>query len=227
MAISTVIQSIRKMFRKIVTKPNDQFPGSEQYWIQRYAENGNSGAGSYDKLAEFKADILNNFVAHKGIESIIEYGCGDGNQLKFSKYPKYIGFDVSEQAIKRCNALFTDDHTKSFKLISEYSGEVAQLTLSLDVIYHLIEDSVFLKYMEILFKSSTKYTIVYSSNTNDQFPNQSKHVRNRLFSDWISSNMSDWTLIERISNPYPYTGDHKVGSFADFYVYAKRGILTS
>ncbi|NQU04581.1 MAG: hypothetical protein HQ568_00700, partial [Calditrichaeota bacterium] len=65
------------------------FPGSEDYWKQRYKSGGNSGAGSYHKFAEFKADILNSFVRDKQIRTIIEYGCGDGNQLRLSEYPSY------------------------------------------------------------------------------------------------------------------------------------------
>ena len=36
------------------------FPGSEKYWEKRYIAGGNSGAGSYGKLAEFKAEVLND-----------------------------------------------------------------------------------------------------------------------------------------------------------------------
>ena len=51
------------------------------YWENRYKNNGNSGAGSYGRLAEFKADVINNFIAENKITSVIEFGCGDGNQL--------------------------------------------------------------------------------------------------------------------------------------------------
>ena len=33
--------------------------------IQRYKKGGNSGAGSYNHLAEFKAEVLNQFVKEK------------------------------------------------------------------------------------------------------------------------------------------------------------------
>lgn len=38
---------------------NWSFPSSKEYWEQRYAGGGTSGAGSYGKLAEFKAEIIN------------------------------------------------------------------------------------------------------------------------------------------------------------------------
>ena len=80
----------------------------------RYVEGGNSGAGSYNRLAEFKAEILNRFVKENHIKNIIEWGCGDGNQLMLAEYPLYIGFDVSATAIKMCKEKFLLDKTKKF-----------------------------------------------------------------------------------------------------------------
>src|SRR5579864_6395854 len=76
-----------------------RFPGSQTYWDQRYAEGGTSGSGSYGEQAAFKAEILNGFVARHGIQSVIEFGCGDGNQLSLASYPSYVGLDVSRTAI--------------------------------------------------------------------------------------------------------------------------------
>jgi hypothetical protein len=60
------------------------FPGSTTYWNQRYDGGGDSGPGAYRELAEFKAGILNAFVAEKEISAVIEYGCGDRTQLKLA-----------------------------------------------------------------------------------------------------------------------------------------------
>jgi hypothetical protein len=35
------------------------FPGSASFWENRYREGGSSGPGSYGRLSEFKAEILN------------------------------------------------------------------------------------------------------------------------------------------------------------------------
>ncbi|HFK5799472.1 TPA: hypothetical protein ACG0L7_003353 [Enterobacter hormaechei subsp. oharae] len=55
------------------------FRHSAQYWDDRYRLAGNSGAGSYGRLADFKANVLNDFVAREKIGSVAEFGCGDGN----------------------------------------------------------------------------------------------------------------------------------------------------
>ena len=50
------------------------FPSSQFYCENRYKKGGTSGAGSYDRTARFKADILNSFVKENNIESVIEFG---------------------------------------------------------------------------------------------------------------------------------------------------------
>jgi hypothetical protein len=215
--VGTLLSTIYwKLYRKL--KP---FQNSKQYWIDRYEAGKNSGCGSYNQLAEFKAEVINNFIKKYYIRSIIEYGCGDGNQLKLADYPSYVGFDVSPRAISLCKQMFFQDKTKIFKLVDEYQGEKAQLSLSLDVIYHLIEDDVFNNYMERLFDSSTGFVIIYSSNTNVQYNVFAEHIKHRMFSTWIEQQRPLWKLFQYIPNSYPFSGDNTKGSFSDFYIYSR------
>ena len=207
-----------KMYARLLVR---QFSGSEQYWIERYGKGGNSGRGSYNKLAEFKADVLNNFVKEHDVKSVIEYGCGDGNQLSLTTYERYIGFDVSLVALSRCKRIFQNDGTKSFKLMNDYNAETAELTLSLDVVYHLIEDEVFESYMRRLFDSSTRFVLIYSSNRSEQDRIPVPHVKHRKFTAWVDEHIHGWRLIRHIPNRYPYTDNNEEESFADFYIYEK------
>ena len=194
---------------------------SEEYWIARYAKGGNSGNGSYGKLAIYKANILNDLVNKNKVKSIIEYGCGDGNQLKLAEYPNYLGFDISPTAVSLCKKIFSSDNSKQFKMISEYDGERAELTLSLDVIYHLIEDNIFESYIKRLFDSSDRFVIIYSSNTDDELMHQAPHLKQRKFTNYIKSNIANWELTSYIPNEYPYDPNTGQGSIADFYIYRK------
>ena len=204
-----------------------RFPGSVSYWESRYAEGNTSGRGSYSKLAEFKAELLNSFVRTNHVSSVIEFGCGDGNQLSLAVYPSYMGVDVSKTAIKICGNKFSGDPSKSFYL---YDPECffdnagifhAELALSLDVIYHLVEDDVFARYLKHLFNSAERFVIIYASNTNQNSPDQPPHVRHRAFTEWIDVNLNGWSLKERIENKYPFQGSDLTGSFSDFYVYER------
>lgn len=199
----------------------EQFPGSADYWKQRYRTGGNSGSGSYNELAEFKAEILNRFVHDHRIETVIEFGSGDGNQLRLADYPSYIGYDVSPDAIAACKQVFANDKGKMFKLAEEYAGETAELSLSLDVIYHLVEDTVFDQYMRRLFAAAERFVIIYSSNTDENSDAQAPHVRHRKFSRWVESTLGEWTLLEHIPNKYPYNPREEKGTFADFFVYGR------
>ncbi|HMM75029.1 MAG TPA: class I SAM-dependent methyltransferase [Gammaproteobacteria bacterium] len=196
------------------------FSGSLQYWEKRYASGSDSGVGSYGKFADFKAEFLNAFVAEQRIASVIEFGCGDGNQLSLACYPTYLGFDVSPTAVAACCARYADDASRRFAAIDDYAGETAELALALDVLYHLVEDEVFERYMARLFDAATRYVIIYSSNTDEPVDSSSPHVRHRAFTPWVAAQRPQWRLVRHIPNRYPYTGDYRTGSFADFYVFA-------
>lgn len=202
-------------------KPERPFPGSAAYWEERYRKGGTSGAGSYTFLAEFKAEVLNGFVAEHAVRTVIEFGCGDGNQLRLAKYPSYLGFDVSDSAVERCRRLFAGDPSKSFRSVAEYAGERAELALSLDVIFHLVEDAVFDDYMRRLFAAGERYVIVYSSNTSSKLGVDDPHVKHREFKRWVDERAPDFRLLRHVPNRYPYAGDHHTGSFADFFMFER------
>jgi len=215
--LAPIARTISRTYRALV-KP---FPGSAEYWDRRYCSGGNSGPGSFRKLAEFKAEIVNGFVNEKNIKNIIEFGCGDGTQLKLAKYPPYTGYDVSPEAVSLCRSKFADDKRKTFRLMKDYNGETAELTLSLDVIYHLVEDEVFEQYMNRLFDSSEGYVLVYSSDGDVNGCGQADHVRHRRFTKWVEKSEPKWRLIRHIPNRYPFGGDNRTGSFADFFLFEK------
>lgn len=200
-------------------RPKPPFRGSEAYWRARYEDGRDSGRGSRGELAAFKAEFLNGFVAEHQIASVIELGCGDGQQLELARYPSYIGLDVSSEAVRLCRDRFRGDPTKEFGLVTEYDGEGADLALSLDVVYHLVEDSVFETYMESLFDLGRRFAIVYSSNTDRNAPSGPAHVRHRRFTEWVDSHRPDFRLTRHAPNPHPCRAGE--GSFADFFVFSR------
>jgi hypothetical protein len=180
------------------------FRGSATYWEGHYAAGGNSGEGSYGELARFKAQVLNAFVADNDVQTVIELGCGDGHQLSLASYPRYLGLDVAATAVDLCRARFAGDDSKSFLWYDPArfvnNGFItADLAMSLDVLYHLIEDSVFDGYLRLLFGAARRHVVVYSSNieAGDSHP----HVRHRRFTDWVDSNAPQWTLTSEVANP--------------------------
>ncbi|MGA2463625.1 MAG: class I SAM-dependent methyltransferase [Thermodesulfobacteriota bacterium] len=203
-----------------------EFPGSGEYWERRYSDGGNSGSGSYGALGEFKASVLKRFVKQHDVASVIEFGCGDGNQLRQAEYTSYIGLDVARKAIQLCRQQFSDDATKSFFLYDpECFIDNAQLfradaTISLDVIYHLVEDHVFEQYMAHLFQCAKRFVIIYSSDW-DIITN-SPHEKHRHFSHYVESHFSEWQFLDKVENPFPLSKyPPPLGSLADFFIYEK------
>ncbi len=203
------------------------FKGSAKYWDERYKEKGNSGSGSYDHLAEYKADILNDFVKKNNLQTIIEFGSGDGNQLTIAKYPKYIGLDISPTAVKICYDQFKADQTKSFYVYNTMAFHDnarvfnADLTLSLDVLYHLVEKEIFETYLIHLFAASNKYVIIYASDYNQAEEPVYQHENRRSFTDFITKNIKAWKLKEILKNKYPVSEFKEKGSLSDFFIYEK------
>lgn len=206
----------------------EPFPGSAAYWDQRYARGGDSGAGSYGKFAAFKARTLNALFAEHGVRSVVEFGSGDGNQLASLQVEDYLGVDVSAEAVARCRARFAGQPGRRFLLADEYPGDAADrprfdAALSLDVIYHLIEDEVYEAYMRRLFDAAERLVIVYASNHEDPLRREAVHVRHREFTRWVAAHAPQWRRIQHIPNEFPFRGDHREGSFADFHVFARTG----
>ena len=199
-----------------------RFDGSAHYWTRRYERGGDSGSGSHGALAAFKAEVLNGFVEEEGVKSVIEFGCGDGNQLTLARYDQYLGIDISPEAVARCRRLFANDSSKRFVLLAEYVNETAELALSLDVVFHLVEDSVYEDYLERLFKSAERFVAIYSSNDDDNTRQFGSHVRHRQFTSWIETRRPEWHLLRRIPNRFPFDAATGAGSFADFYLFHRR-----
>jgi SAM-dependent methyltransferase len=196
---------------------------SSSYWEQRYRQGGTSGPGSFGRLAEFKAETLNGFVARMDVQSVIEFGCGDGAQLALAEYPLYVGIDVAESSICACRERFAGDATKSFFLASQIPANLGpfDLVLSLDVIYHLVEDKVFDAYMRSLFAHAVRFVAIYSSNKVE--PSDSLHVRHRLFTRWIEVHEPQWRKTGYLPNKYPWDpAEPAETTFADFYFFERR-----
>jgi len=211
-----LLRKLRAMLGNDRTQP---FAGSAGYWRQRYAGGGDSGAGSYGRFAQFKADVLNGLCAEFDLRSVVEFGCGDGNQARLLSVRDYLGIDISLDAIERCVATFAGVPGRRFALIDDYKGERADCALSLDVIYHLVEDTAFDQYMRRLFAAAERCVVIYSSNRDEPSGSDGPHVRHRRFSDWVEIHQRGWALVRHVPNEFPYRGDWRTGSFADFYVY--------
>jgi hypothetical protein len=196
-----------------------RFRGSNSYWEQRYAKGGNSGAGSYGRQAQWKAEIVNGWVDQHGVTSVVDLGCGDGNQLGLATYPRYLGLDVSRSAIQLCVRRFGDDPTKSFlaydpTAIQDRGGWLrGDLALSLEVLFHLVEQEVFEGYLRQLFSSAERFVVICARD--DDLPGR-PHERYQPFTPWIARHAPEWELVERRTPPA------EVDLVSDLFLFRRR-----
>jgi SAM-dependent methyltransferase len=203
------------------------FPGSQPYWERHYARGGTSGDGSQGARARFKAEVLNDFVARHQVTSVVELGCGDGQQLSLAAYPRYLGLDVSPTVLRRAIDRFADDPTKSFLCYTpgHFTDPArfvsADLAISLDVIYHLVEDDAYHLHLRDLFGAARRFVVLFTSDADSlaTVERPAPHVRHRPVPRDVAARFPDWRLRERIPNRYPYRGCGTETSFADFFIY--------
>ena len=169
-----------------------KFNGSTDYWIKRYANGGNSGVGSNSRLQDYKADYINDFIKKNSITTVLDMGVGDGEFTRRIDVLDYRGIDVSTHAIQHCKNL----QDKGFINPNYTFGKLPikkELGLSLDVMYHLIENEVYWDYLHDLFENSSKYVIIYAYEHNDG--KTWAHVKPRWFTEDIQHVFPNWELV--------------------------------
>jgi len=208
-----------KFFRR---RKKQKFDSGE-YWRRRYEDKKTSGPGSYGRLAAYKADIVNGILRDRGISSVIEFGCGDGNQAALFEIPNYTGVDISPLVVENAKKTFADRPGWTFQVAGE--GTVADgahdMSMSLDVIYHLIEDDVFETYMHNLVAAARRYVLVFASDYEQTA--KPKHVRHRHYSEWLAQNYPELKMVQEFEHPYPASegSDITETSFAHFKIFEK------
>jgi SAM-dependent methyltransferase len=200
------------------------FPGSATYWERRYAAGGTSGTGSAGPQAAWKAEVVNGWVRELGVTSVVDLGCGDGQQLALAEYPRYLGIDPSATAVRRCMGRFAGDDTKSFLHLApgEFTDPAgwlrADLALSMEVLFHLVEQEVFEDYLRLLFASAERWVGICSNDTAGG--DRAAHERHRSFTQWVADHQPGWELRERLDPPAG------VDLMSSFHLYARTSTPT-
>lgn len=162
-----------------------------RYWERRYANGRNSGEGSTGNNAKFKAREVINVMTSERARSIIDWGCGDGKVAAriAARSKKYVGVDISSTVINRLRR----KHPKHQFYLHDAHGTRCDLALSLDVLFHILDDDRYYKYLDNLFGSAKRLVLIHSTNR-DEYVNE--HVRHRLITADIESRQPKWALVK-------------------------------
>ena len=217
--LNTIV-SIKRVFKHVLKSVVLFFGGSKTYWRIRYLAGGDSGWGSEGIRALEKAKYINGFISENinEIHTIVEWGVGDGKQLSLYDFrdKEFVGIDVSKKIIIKLQKKFQGSNM-SFYSLDRFQNHVKfDLALSIEVIFHLTEDSIFNEYMDNLFFSSKKYVLIFSTNYDSQ---TDYHIRNHEVVNYSINRFKDFEFLS--SEFIPSFGENKDSS-ATFYLFRKR-----
>lgn len=145
---------------------------------------GGSGGGSSPEVTVQYRELLQNFLKEKGIESVVDFGCGDWQFSKLIDWSGvlYFGFDCVESVIQR-NAKEYGSPDIIFHCSNEDTAIIpADLLILKDVLQHWTNKDVeaFLKRESGKFKY-----ILITNNSNQTEDNQDSadpHIHTRALS---------------------------------------------
>ena len=120
-------------------------------------------------------------------------GCGDGRVASRLRVARYLGLDVSPEGLRLCKDACGDRPGWAFAL---YDGVTppplpeADLALSLDIIFHLVDDTLYRRHLELVF-GSAPLVCIQSSNKVER---GRAHVLHRRFLDDVPKG---WGIVSR------------------------------
>lgn len=184
------------------------------YWERRYRDGRTSGAGSEGDEGAYKAAYLSKFIADHDVNTIVDWGCGDGQVLELVDLhgAYYRGMDISPTIVDRMTVKFPllDFSVPTRK--GRHVGKPFDLALSFDVLFHFPDEIDYADYLGQLFDSAEKYVMIYS--TNYAGGRTSRHVFRREFTPDIAERFPDWELTT-VETPLRE-------GLASFFVYEKK-----
>ena len=137
---------------------------TEIYDLEKWGKGKGSGAGSSFKFNKEYIEFIEHFLIDMGIESVIDYGCGD---WQFSQHinwgdTKYLGLDIVDSVIEKNKEQFPNYDFVSDTNVFKYL-EGKDLIIIKDVIMHWTDD-VIIEFLDKLMTYDIQILLVNASN---------------------------------------------------------------
>lgn len=131
-------------------------------WEAHYAAGGTSGPGSEGRHAQWKADVVNDVIRAHAVRTVLEFGCGDGQQLARYDVPTYTGLDVAPTAVQMCRDLFRGDPSKTFQHYQPGRLHLppCDMTMAVETLMHVLDDAAFAATVADLFAHAARFVLI-------------------------------------------------------------------
>jgi SAM-dependent methyltransferase len=221
----------KRLFNSLGVIQKDGQLDYKLYWDKHYLTGGDSGAGSFGAFSSWKADIVNQVISTYQINTVLEFGCGDGNQLLKFQIPEYRGLDVSSSAVATCKEIFKNDKSKSFSVIRPNSNldvSSAQLVMSLEVLMHITLEEDYLWTLEKIFESSEEFVLIQAPLFEYKLFPKHSHEKYRDIFRYLIDYLDCWSIIGLFVHPSVSPADRRknvIGEMSsDFILFKKRPV---
>jgi len=157
------------------------------YWEARYVAGGDSGPGSSKNEGRFKSNLVGSLIDFLQVESIIDFGCGDGQlmseALSGHSGIHYTGIDFSPKALELSESKIgrLQGINSRFVNMDPSKGQptpVADLAICLDVLFHIKERADASRLMMRVLNSFTKAAVLtmWTDDVLNEEPRLARHV---------------------------------------------------
>ena len=189
------------------------------YWQKRYMQGGTSGQGSYGESAQWKAKIVNSVVQRHEIVSVLEFGCGDGNQLSLYDFKTYTGLDVSAEAVKKCQKIYSDVAGFEFHQLSPGQQTIIpnhDLVICIEVLMHITDESDFVWTLDSLFSNGARFVLICTPMLLHPGVRLGPHEKHRNMTYYFLKYIDKYDIVDFWLHPSVSVADRIAGRTGEF-----------
>jgi len=132
---------------------------TKNYWEDHYSSGGISGQGSIGDCRKWKWDTIFSYV--EKIDKVIDVGCGDLSFWDGETCKSYTGIDISPTIINK-NMKARPDWNFICSDASISHPVHAPVVFCLDILFHILDDQVYLSILENLARYSDEWIFIYT-----------------------------------------------------------------
>lgn len=136
----------------------------EEYWETRYAKGDSSGEGSVGPNRAWKWAIIEKYVS--SLDDVVDIGCGDLRFWEGRDCHKYFGLDLSATVIQRNRESRPKWRFEVGHAEYRIPNLRARIVLCLDMLFHIMDDEVFVNVLENLCRYSKEWIFTYTWRRN-------------------------------------------------------------
>ena len=156
-----------------------------------------------DYFAQKRVEYIHNYIQRLGLDirSIVEFGCGIGNNLVFLRryFPdsQILGLDVSDESIRKANERFADDGNTQIQNLSEFQATHCADLVFINGVFHHIPAEDHAKNLELI-RSILKENALLALFENNYFNPATRWIMNRVAFDKDAVLINPYRLLNQV-----------------------------